>query len=58
MNRYEITINPVPGIIKSPAIWETEGSGTRPMMYLRKPKSVNDKEFYEFVCSLEIAIRR
>lgn len=49
---------PIQGVCKSHALWAREGSKTWPVLYLRKPKHLNQDVFEALLEGMEITLTR
>lgn len=58
IDSYSVNKTGIKGLVKSPAIWGHKDNVMFPLVYLRKPKHMSEKDWQEVLEGLRLEIRR
>jgi len=52
----ELSLSPITGICKSPALWGKNRATLIPLIYFQKPKRISKESFLEIIKSIELCL--
>jgi len=55
---YEISLEPILGFCKRPALWGYCGNEIVPLVYFQKPKWITEESFLEIVKNIKLELRK